>query len=180
MTYSYATPAPRRNYAVSDAQVNYLNSLVSRKAVPASILTLAQSVTVGEIKGLEVSQAIDTAKACGWKVSSVKSPVASNLPTETVPVGFYFLDAEVYKVKASKGDKTRRYAYIFKTDGTSKGHFDYTKGAIFRLTPEHKLTLAQAASIGHRTGVCCICGRELTDSNSVAKGIGPICEGKYF
>lgn len=32
---------------------------------------------------------------------------------------------------------------------------------------------------GTRTGSCCICGRELTDPESVALGIGPICGGRW-
>lgn len=33
---------------------------------------------------------------------------------------------------------------------------------------------------GRETGVCCCCGRELTDPVSVANGIGPICEANWF
>lgn len=33
---------------------------------------------------------------------------------------------------------------------------------------------------GLNTGVCCCCGRPLTDPVSVARGIGPICEGRWF
>lgn len=36
-----------------------------------------------------------------------------------------------------------------------------------------------AVAYGRSTGICCCCGRELTDAISVANGIGPICEGKW-
>ncbi|QWY83384.1 hypothetical protein [Rhizobium phage RHph_X3_2] len=36
-----------------------------------------------------------------------------------------------------------------------------------------------AIAYGRSTGICCCCGRELTDAVSVANGIGPICEGKW-
>jgi hypothetical protein len=36
------------------------------------------------------------------------------------------------------------------------------------------------AEFGKRFGVCCICGRELTNSDSVKVGIGPICRKKAF
>ncbi|BAU40136.1 hypothetical protein [Ralstonia phage RSP15] len=36
-----------------------------------------------------------------------------------------------------------------------------------------------AISFGRLTGVCACCGRELTDKESVALGIGPICAEKY-
>lgn len=38
---------------------------------------------------------------------------------------------------------------------------------------------AAAIAYGKRTGVCCVCGRELTDPASIEAGIGPICEGKF-
>lgn len=36
------------------------------------------------------------------------------------------------------------------------------------------------AEYGKRFGVCCVCGRELTNEQSVADGIGPICKKKAF
>jgi hypothetical protein len=36
-----------------------------------------------------------------------------------------------------------------------------------------------AIAYGKQFGVCCCCGRELTDPKSVAKGIGPVCEKSY-
>lgn len=38
---------------------------------------------------------------------------------------------------------------------------------------------AAAVAYGNRTGSCAICGRELTNKESVERGIGPICAGKY-
>ena len=37
-----------------------------------------------------------------------------------------------------------------------------------------------AVRYGRSTGTCCICARELTDADSVAAGIGPICANKFF
>lgn len=50
-------------------------------------------------------------------------------------------------------------------------------------TDTHKAALLQIAAdpagearrYGKETGVCCCCGRELTDPKSIAAGIGPIC-----
>ncbi len=36
-----------------------------------------------------------------------------------------------------------------------------------------------AEAYGHMTGHCCICNRELTNPDSVARGIGPICADKF-
>lgn len=40
--------------------------------------------------------------------------------------------------------------------------------------------LASAIAHGKQTGRCACCGRELTDKDSVARGIGPICFERYF
>lgn len=39
--------------------------------------------------------------------------------------------------------------------------------------------LAAAVAYGRETGQCACCGRELTDPESVERGIGPICAEKY-
>lgn len=38
---------------------------------------------------------------------------------------------------------------------------------------------AAAVAYGKRTGVCACCSRELTNSESIERGIGPICASKY-
>lgn len=40
--------------------------------------------------------------------------------------------------------------------------------------------LETARKYGRDTGTCSCCGRELTDQASIAKGIGPVCESKWF
>lgn len=40
--------------------------------------------------------------------------------------------------------------------------------------------LKAAVAYGQQTGICACCGRELTDPDSIAQGIGPICMEKYF
>jgi len=55
-------------------------------------------------------------------------------------------------------------------------------------TPEIKATIAaicadplgQIVAHGQKTGNCACCGRELTDADSVARGIGPVCFERYF
>jgi len=37
-----------------------------------------------------------------------------------------------------------------------------------------------SAQAGKDTGICCCCSRQLTDPNSIAAGIGPICASKWF
>jgi hypothetical protein len=38
---------------------------------------------------------------------------------------------------------------------------------------------AAAIAYGQRTGTCACCGAELTNAESIARGIGPICADKF-
>ncbi len=67
---------------------------------------------------------------------------------------------------------------------TPEGQFRPTRDCD-EATKTHIVEVAkdvlQAAKLfGQQTGRCSCCGRELTDPASIAAGIGPICESRYF
>lgn len=86
-------------------------------------------------------------------------------------------DGTVYKVQKAVHGSGRLYA---KRLDPRIPRFEYDSGAIFKLKPEMKLTLEQAKEFGRLYGVCCSCGATLTDENSIAEGIGPICAQKEW
>lgn len=91
--------------------------------------------------------------------------------------GIYRNGDGVFRVKQSKAG--RFYAERFVPNADSKSErFCYERGAIYGLTPEHRLTLAQAVELGAQHGVCVVCGAELTDPTSIERGIGPVCAKK--
>jgi hypothetical protein len=65
----------------------------------------------------------------------------------------------------------------------AQGKFDPTRA----VTPETLEAIkrigadpvAEAVAYGKRTGICCCCGRELTNEGSIDAGIGPICAEKW-
>ena len=63
------------------------------------------------------------------------------------------------------------------------GRFLAVGGALSDTLPRLLELAADPANVarfyGRETGVCCCCGRELTDPESVAAGIGPICAGNW-
>lgn len=107
--------------------------------------------------------------------------------TETIPEGYYLLDGKVYKVRISK--KGNAYATVLHkvrkyraSAGAAdhilpyyEGKWEYVPGAIKSLTTDHAITVEQAAEYGHLHGLCAICGKTLTDPESVQRGIGPVC-----
>lgn len=79
---------------------------------------------------------------------------------------------DVFKVVRSSYDRLYAKQLI-------DGKFEYAPGALRRLTAADKLSLAQAERYGKLTGHCCRCGARLTDEDSIARGVGPVC-ATYF
>lgn len=94
-----------------------------------------------------------------------------------LPEGYYVKGADVYKVRVSKTGNP--YATVLTTvhteTGAAKGKWEYVPGAIALLTADDAITVEQAAEYGHLHGFCAICGKTLTDPDSVTRGIGPVC-----
>lgn len=91
-------------------------------------------------------------------------------------------DGTIYKVQIAKNGSGNLYAkrLILDTDqrGTS-ARFEYAPGAIHNLYADQRMTTEQAAAFGALYGICCNCGRDLTDEDSIARGIGPICAKNF-
>lgn len=88
--------------------------------------------------------------------------------------GFYVLNADIYKVQTSP-ETGRTYAKKL----SKYGSFDYAPGMVGKLAKAEKLTLELAKQYGKLYGMCVVCGRTLTDEQSIAAGIGPICSSKF-
>lgn len=91
--------------------------------------------------------------------------------------GFHEVDGVVYKVQRAVHGSGHLYA---KQLDPNSGSFDYVgRAPLAKLSERTVLTLERAKELGHLYGVCVRCGRTLTDENSIAAGIGPICAGKF-
>jgi hypothetical protein len=96
-------------------------------------------------------------------------------PNPVTEVGMYRDDAGVvFRVKLSK--QGRLYAMRFVPEAQVKSErFVYAGGAVRALRADNRMSVAQAQALGVQFGICCVCGAELTASESVANGIGPVC-----
>lgn len=92
-------------------------------------------------------------------------------------------DGTIYKVQQARQGSGRLYAKRLvldeQPDGSHKGRFVYAAGAVHNLRPGWRLTLEAAAAFGRLYGVCAACAADLTDETSIARGLGPICAGKF-
>lgn len=64
-------------------------------------------------------------------------------------------------------------------DGTFAASRDCTPAQQAAIVAMCADPLAAAVAYGRETGQCACCGRELTDPESIERGIGPICAEKY-
>lgn len=97
---------------------------------------------------------------------------------------YYVPEAEgpghVYKVyKMVHGSGRQGVKQLVIQDGSKKGSFRYIGLAINKLPKNAKrMSLVEAKAFGRLYGFCIKCGATLTDEDSIAAGIGPICAGK--
>jgi hypothetical protein len=128
----------------------------------------AESAPVVSVEAIEV--AFNTAKQAG-----VKFPKLRLDSFMFSPAGENSKNAGAVYVK-SKGDGV----YLGKVMGgrlfTSR---DCTPEAQERIVAVASDPKQAAIAYGQKFGSCAVCGRELTDGDSISRGIGPICAGKY-
>lgn len=155
----YGTSKPKHTSAPSEAQLSFIASLLKQKGVERDLSELDKaqaSKLIGELKALPNTAQLATSAA-------------------KLEAGMYIKDGVVYRVKIS--GKGFPYAeQLVHEDGRSS--FDYAAGAVRNLIADDKLTLEQAEAYGQEHVVCCMCARELTNEESKARGIGPICAAK--
>ena len=93
---------------------------------------------------------------------------------EKAPIGVYKRGEDIYRViKGRQSQNT--YAQKLTVDSNGAPTWTYANGMSFELKVSELISPEVAAQMGRATGYCVICGRFLTDADSVAKGIGPVC-----
>lgn len=102
--------------------------------------------------------------------------LATKEAARTITAGLYQVGDDIYRVVRAKGG-THHYAK--KLDPETK-IFDYAAGALALIQPEHRMGPEAAEVLSIDLGYCAVCGRALTASDSLKRGIGPICWGKQI
>lgn len=162
-------------YPASDRQVSYVSDLLAQREWPAYLRMtcedVSQRILEGTLDGSTARILIDALRG---------SPRIATNNTASLSVGMYrTTDGTIYRVHESR-ESGRLYAkrLDYDLERNEKPRFTYDRGAIYRIAPKHRMSLEDARAWGVETGACCVCGAFLTDARSVARGIGPICEGK--
>lgn len=114
----------------------------------------------------------------GW----TREPLA---PAEEPEDGIYVLKQQglqddIFKVyKMVHGSGRQGLKRLVFEPGAKKGRFEFEGLALYKLPKAaRRMTLEEAKEFGALYSFCVRCGRTLTDEESIAAGIGPICAGK--
>lgn len=165
----------------------------SASPFPPSDKQLAFIRKLAEERGVEVP-AVDSKVAASREIDrlmalprAARPPVAAAAPV-AIEDGMYKLGDDIFKVQHAVHGSGNQYAKklvratetgrVFGTVDQGRWTFEYAPGAVRRLRPEHRMTIEEAKKFGALYGTCCVCGRTLTDEDSIAAGIGPVCAGR--
>jgi hypothetical protein len=154
----------------TEKQVAFIQRLAAERNLPAdNVSALSKREASLMIEGL---------------LAVPKAPPASHpqAATKAEPLtdGMYRKDEVIYKIQRAVHGSGHLYAKrLVPGDGYgAKASFVYAPGAMKVLTLANRMTLAEAKEWGALYGTCCVCGRTLTNEQSIEAGIGPVCAGK--
>lgn len=154
----------------SEKQIAFIKKLLAEKdlaMIPELALAIQDSLESDRPLPIQAaSAAIDSL------LPLPKLPVAHEDGNAVGP-GYYFVEGLIYQVVAAKSSGNL-YAKVFSESG-----YEYSPGAMRLMASAQRLTLEQAAEAGVQTGRCVVCARLLTDPESVAAGIGPVCALRF-
>lgn len=189
---------PLTFYPATDAQLRFIKSLSEDRDVPvagkdadeAELIARWEDCFSGkDVTKQEASRVIDWLKALPKTVPAAKPQAAAAAPAAPLTEGVYACpDGSLVKVKANKA-KTGHYALammdihgqrLTMAGDVVKWDWIYAAGLIREIKPEWKLDAKTGYDLGIKYSRCLWCGRTLVASDSVLKGLGPVCAKKYF
>lgn len=157
------------NFAESMAQsIAQYGSLTTNQLAACERNVRAPKTSAPTVSTDKLMAAFDAATSSGLKRPKLRFDgfQASLAPmTGKNPGAVYLKDGEIYLGKIAGGK------FMASRDASS----DQIAVIIATMADP----LAAAVAFGKRTGMCSCCGAELTNSQSIERGIGPICAEKF-
>lgn len=197
-----APKLPDGRNGASDRQFAYIRDLLAERDLTEAQAEHVEGFRVEYRAGRMDKSAAST--LIGWLLSIPRRTARPAYAAEDArstagpaPEGMHKLDGEIYKVQVAVHGSGQTYAkkLVVSDQGCRFGcghgqcghspegqytvRFVYAAGVIRRLSTDTLLPRDEAAAFGQLYGCCCVCGRTLTDEDSIAAGIGPICAAKF-
>lgn len=161
-------------------QASYLVSLMERcLAHDGTENTVAEAMRE---RGVTPEQAIaKISKKAASDLIGFYSNQSSVVKTEKAdPVeGNHILEGRLFKVQKSSSDNLYAKELVSKPGEKTKWAYIGRQAPFHQLEESTLMTLEQAQEYGVRSGVCAVCGRELTVTKSIERGIGPVCATRF-
>lgn len=168
----YTQDTPKAiSHPASEAQLSFIQGLVNRKYAEKDRAQYLDFLDTSRISKTRASEIITHMLSLPNAEGS--GEVSAN---EDVEVGLYLVDGVAYKVKRAVYGSGFLYACRWDEESAT---FEKEPGAIRKIHARHRMTAEQAGPYGLAMSACAHCGRDLTDEESIARGLGPICAGKY-
>lgn len=182
--YEKSAPKP-----ASPKTVAYLKALLSERVTDDEYVHwLLCQIESGDLTQSGASVEIEVLKT---KPFAKKVEHAPYKPNVEATEGFYSFNDDVYEVKTSKQGHKYAMLLVVKQTGTCggceacdgedackkyKASWKFASGAMKNFQSFVKMDLVSAERFGKHFGVCMCCGRTLTNPESIARGIGPVCQ----
>jgi hypothetical protein len=132
-------------------------------------------------RSIERNKEYDAARAAKHEAIA-----ADALDIRPIPSGLYLVNDVQLKVSNVANPASKWHGWVFVKRGPEEFRAGSQKpGQPYRGENRDELRailkdgLAAAVAYGRKTGCCAICSRTLTDPESVARGIGPICAERF-
>lgn len=192
MTAATALRTDSRPYSVP--QSNLINKLTGERDVPVAGRSHAEAELIARYEDILGQPAVYDPETCRFvSVTEARHVIdwlftlprkAQVATTEPLTPGVYELPTgEIYVVKPTR-DGQRLYAkrmvehhgdrLVESGDHRHDIEFEYERGGIARIRPEHRMSVTRAKELTIRYGKCINCGRKLRNGVSVERGIGPV------
>jgi len=165
--------ATRATEAATVAQTDPLTQwlLSSERPAGAFLVSLSQQVASGRVLSPRQREVAERIRA--------ESTTTPSTPAAVEPGMYQSPDGTVFKVQLAVHGSGRPYAKRLVLDEASQtAEFVYEPGGLHSIKAEWRMSLDQASAFGKLYGICCVCGRVLTDERSIAARIGPVCATK--
>lgn len=192
-----AASTPATTTPATERQLRFLSSLLDQRDIPSAKIEKFRAALDGnatlskQAASNFIKEILDT---CPPKIKKAS-------PERSVKItgdGIYRnpTTGEIYKVQWNRGSGDGRNLYakqlvLTTVDGVEHVKIDlegqpqdasmrweYVKGAVYKIEPDWKMSLEEAARFGALYGRCLRCGRTLTAEESIERAMGPVCADK--
>lgn len=173
----------------SESVINWLQANQSKNSFASNVFrTLKQYGTISDKQNAAIERSLTPAtvtnvagEGFNLLVRSFNHARAANLKKPRLHVGEFKFSL------APENSRNPGYIYAHATGeyaGKISPNGTYTPwnaspAVVDKLAEIARDPFAHAVAHGHATGRCAICGRHLSDSESVTRGIGPVCAKKF-